>query len=177
MTSLEPEIKVRPMTLEDLDTIFLIDQKIRELGKAITYANLTTEHIFAIERKTSFQEKPISYAGLITGGVGKLLEHGFVAEVEGRVCGFILGRVAYVGEPATQVGSIIILGVHPDYWRRDIGTQLVDAICEKYCSKGIKTVHTRIDQRDKQLLGFFERMGFTVGHLIDYSKSIESIES
>ena len=172
MTSHEVEIKVRPMTLEDLDTIFLIDQKIRELGKAITYANLTTEHIFTIERDVSFRERPTGYIDLITGGVGKLLELGFVAEVEGRVCGFILGRVTYVGEPATQVGSIIILGVHPDYWRRGIATQLVDAICEKYRSEGIKTVHIGIDQRDKQLLGFFERMGFTVGHLIDYSKAI-----
>ncbi len=172
MTSHEVEIKVRPMTLEDLDTIFLIDQKIRELGKAITYANLTTEHIFTIEREASLRERTVGYGNLITGGVGGLLELGFVAEVEGRVCGFILGRVTYVGEPATQVGSIIILGVHPDYWRRVIATQLVDAICEKYRSEGIKTVHIGIDQRDKQLLGFFERMGFTVGHLIDYSKAI-----
>jgi len=172
MTSHEVEIKVRPMTLEDLDTIFLIDQKIRELGKAITYVNLTTEHIFTIEREASLQERTVGYGDLITGGVGGLLELGFVAEVEGRVCGFILGRVTYVGEPATQVGSIIILGVHPDYWRRGIATQLVDAICEKYRSEGIKTVHIGIEQRDKQLLGFFERMGFTVGHLIDYSKAI-----
>ena len=172
MTSHEVEIKVRPMTLEDLDTIFLIDQKIRELGKAITYVNLTTEHIFTIEREASLRERTVGYGDLITGGVGGLLELGFVAEVEGRVCGFILGRVTYVGEPATQVGSIIILGVHPDYWRRGIATQLVDAICEKYRSEGIKTVHIGIDQRDKQLLGFFKRMGFTVGHPIDYSKAI-----
>jgi len=160
------------MTLEDLDTIFLIDQKIRELGKAITYANFTTEHIFTTERRVSLRERPTGYIDLITGGVDRLLELGFVAEVEGHVCGFILGRVAYVGEPATQVGSIITLGVHPDYWRRGIATQLVDAICEKYRSKGIKTVRIGIDQRDKQLLGFFERMGFTVEHLIDYSKAI-----
>jgi len=160
------------MSLEDLDTIFLIDQKIRELGKAITYANLTTEHIFNTERRVSLRERPTSYVGLITGGVDRLLELGFVAEVESHVCGFILGRVTYMGEPATQAGSIIILGVHPDYWRTGIATQLVNAICEKYRSKGIKTVRIGIDQRDKQLLGFFKRMGFTVGYLIDYSKAI-----
>jgi hypothetical protein len=47
------EINIRPMTLEDLDAVFLIDRKIREKGKAITYENLTTERIFTIDRKGS----------------------------------------------------------------------------------------------------------------------------
>jgi len=171
------KIKVRSMTLEDLDTIFLIDQKIRKVGKAITYANFTTEHIFAIERKERLQKRPTGYIDLITGGVDKLLELGFVAEIRGRVRGFILGRVTPVGEPATQVGSIIILGVHPNYWRRGIATQLVDAICEKYRAKGINTVRIGIERRDQELQDFFKRIGFTAGRLMDYSKTIESIES
>ena len=74
------QIKIRPMNLKDLDAIFLIDQKIRKVGKAITYADFTTEYIFALERKESFQERPTGYINLITGGVDKLLELGFVAE-------------------------------------------------------------------------------------------------
>jgi len=171
------KIKIRPMGLKDLDTIFLIDQKIRKVGKAITYANFTTEYIFAIERKERLQKRPTGYIDLITGGVDKLLELGFVAEIRGLVRGFILGRVTSVGEPATQVGSIIILGVHPNYWRRGIATQLVDAICEKYRAKGINTVRIGIDWRDQELQDFFKRIGFTAGRLRDYSKTIESIES
>jgi GNAT superfamily N-acetyltransferase len=172
MTSPKDDVDVRPMVLEDLDAIFSIDHKIRRTGKAITYANLTAEHIFAIDRHVGRLAKPISYVDLITRDVSDLLDLGFLAEVEGHVRGFILGQVAHVGESATPEGLILILGVHPDYWRRGIAVELVKAICEKYRSKGIKRVRIRIDQRDKQLLGFFEHMGFSVGHLIDYSKSL-----
>jgi GNAT superfamily N-acetyltransferase len=160
------------MTLEDLDAIFSIDRKIRERGKAITYANLTTERIFTIDRKGSRMTRPVSYVDLITGDISGLLDLGLVAEIEGHVRGFLLGRLTHVGEAATEVGQILILGVHPDYWRKGIAAELVNAVCEKYRSKGIRTVHIGIDQRDKDLEAFFEHMGFSVGHLIDYAKSI-----
>jgi GNAT superfamily N-acetyltransferase len=151
------EINIRPMTLEDLDAVFLVDRKIREKGKAITYENLTTERIFTIDRKGSRLTRPVSYVDLITGDVSGLLELGCVAEIDRHVRGFILGRVAHVGEMATEEGVILILGVHPDYWR-----------------KGVRRVRIGIDQRDKDLLFFFESMGFGVGHLIDYSKALKS---
>ena len=172
MTSSEVDIEVLPMTLGDLDAIFSIDRKIRAMGKAITYASLTTERIFGIDRKVSRLGRPTSYIDLITRDVSGLLALGLVAKIEGHVRGFILGRLAYVGETATEVGVITILGVHPDYQRKGIASQLVKAICGKYSSKGIKTVRIGIDQRDKELLSFFEHMGFSVGHLINYSKTL-----
>jgi len=172
MAHSEMTFKIRSMTLEDLDAIFSIDRKIRQKGKAITYANLTTEHVFTIDRKSSRMTRPVSYIDLITGDVSGLLELGLVAEIEGHVRGFVLGRLTHVGEAATEIGQILILGVHPDYWRKGIAAALVKAICEKYRSKGIRTVQIGIDQRDKDLAVFFEHMGFSVGHLIDYAKTI-----
>ena len=172
MTDAEVKTEVRPISLEDLDAVFLIDHRIREMGKAITYANLTTERIFTIDRHVGRLAKPTSYVDLIRGDVSELLEFGFVAEVGGHVCGFILGRVVHVGEAATEVGQILIVGVNPAYQRRGIATQLVNAICEKYRSRGIKTVLIAIDQRDKELLSFVDHMDFSVGHLIDYSKAL-----
>ncbi len=166
------EMKIRPMSLEDLDAIFSIDHKIRGMGKAITYANLTTEHIFTIDRHVGRLAEPIIYVDLITGDVTELLDLGFVVEVEGHVRGFILGRTTHVGEAATEMGVILILGVHPEYWRRGIATELVNAICEKYRSKGIRTVRIEIDQRDNDISSFCEQMGFSVGHRIDYTKTL-----
>jgi GNAT superfamily N-acetyltransferase len=173
MSSNELKIHLRSMTLEDLDAIFSIDRKIREKGKAITYAHLTTERIFTIDRKASRQARPVSYVDLITGDVSGLLDLGCVAEVEGHVRGFILGRIAHVGEGATEEGVILILGVHPDYWRKGVAEGLVNALCGNYRAKGIKNVRIGIDQRDKDLMSFFESMGFGVGHLIDYSKTLK----
>ena len=126
MTSHKVETKVRPLTLEDLDAIFLIDRKIREVGKAVTYANLTTEHIFTIDRKVSWRTRATSYLELITGDMSGLLELGFIARVEDHVRGFVLGRVVHVGEAATEVGVFLILGVHPDYQERGIAAELAN---------------------------------------------------
>lgn len=168
----ETKIKIRPMTLEDLDAIFYIDHEIRRRGQTITYANLTTERVFTIDRHVGRLAKPVSYVDLIKGDISELLALGLVAEVERNVRGFILGRIGHAGETATEVGTVAIFGVHPDYQRRSIASQLVGALLEKYRSRGIRTVHIGVDRRDKPLLEFVEHMGFGVGHLIDYSMSI-----
>ncbi|HEY95172.1 MAG TPA: GNAT family N-acetyltransferase [Dehalococcoidia bacterium] len=172
MPTIDKEVIVRPMTIGDIDATFFIDHEIRKAGKAITYENLTTERIFTIDRHVGRSAKPVSYVDLIKGDISELLGFSFVAEVEGHVHGFILGGIEHVGETATKVGVIRIVGVHPEYQRKSIATSLVNAICEKYQSKGIKKIKIDIDQRDKQLLSFVEHMGFNVGHLIDYSKTI-----
>jgi len=101
-----------------------------------------------------------------------LLELGVVAEIEGHVRGFILGRIAHIGEAATEIGVIPILGVHPDYQRSGIATKLVNGICDKYRSKGIKRIRIDVDRHDKDLLDFVERIGFDAVGLIEYSKRL-----
>ena len=172
MTKPKTKIKIRSMTLEDFDVIFAVDQQIRAVGKAVTYAGITTEDIFAIDKDVRRLAQPTSYVNFATRDMLARVELGLVAEVRGRVRGFILGRTVPVGEAAPEVGVISVLGVHPDYWRRGIATKLVDGICDKLCAKGIKTVHMQIDRRDKDLMGFFEHMGFKAEHLIDYTKSV-----
>lgn len=165
MRRVEGTIEIRPMILEDLKAILLLDKEIRTTGKAITYANLTTEDIFTIDQEVNHHKRPVSY---IVG----LLDLGFVAAIDNHICGFILGRVVHIGEDANEVGLILMLGVHPDYQRKGIATNLVNALCEKYRSKGIKTIYTTMDQRDKDLLGFIEHIGFRVSHRVDYSKAL-----
>lgn len=172
MANVKLATQVRSMSLEDLDAIFSIDRKIRKTGGAVTYENLTTEHIFTINRHVGRMAKPVSYVDLITSDVSELLELGLVAEVEGHVRGFILGRVSPAGETGREIGTVLILGVHPDYQRKGIAAEMVNRIIEKFRTKGINSVHIGIDQRDKDLLYFCENMGFKVGHLIDYSKAL-----
>lgn len=166
------ETKVRPMTLEDIDAIFFIDHKIRRSGEAVTYSNLTTEHIFMIDRHIGSLERPVSYVDLIHGDVSQLLQFGLVAEIEGHVRGFALGRLAHVGKATAKIGEIPILGVHPDYQRTGIATELLNTLCDRFRSEGFKEVRIEVDEHDKDLLGFIERLGFGVGHRIEYSKKL-----
>ena len=163
MSHAKGEMEIRPIILEDLKAMFLIDKEIRASGKAITYADFTTEDIFTISQEANRHKRPLSY-------IAELLDFGFVAEIGGQVCGFILGRVAH--ENDTEVGLLLMLGVRPDYQRKGIAAKLVNALCEKYRSKGIKTVRATVDKQDKALLGFIEYTGFVAGHRVDYSKTL-----
>ena len=147
MTSTEGKIIIRSMEPEDISGVLEVDRKISGVQRAITYT------------------------GLVTGDLGGVLDLSFVAEVSGRVTGFILARRAYVGEPVTEVGLIQILGVDPDYWRHSIATKLANALLERCRSVGLKTVRIMVNESDSQLQGFFAQMGFRRGQLIDYSKT------
>jgi ribosomal protein S18 acetylase RimI-like enzyme len=172
MSAENSEMTIRPLDFEDLDAVFMIDHHIRNMGKAITYENITTEHIFTIDRKVSRTKHPSSYVDLITGDVSELFEFGFVAESGGHVRGFILGHTRGLRGITNKIGEILILGVHPDYWKKGIASKLLEAILEKYRSKGIQSVHIEVDHRDKALLGFCEQAGFDVGHRVRYSKTL-----
>ena len=155
------KVEIRPMTRDDHEAIFSIDQEIRRKGQAFTYVNITTERILPTKKKVSHPAAPDSHSDLIKDAVSELLDLGFVAEVEGQVRAFILGRIARARESDTEVGTIAILGVHSDYRRRGIATQLTDALCDKFRSGDIKTVriaHRGVHRRDKPLLDFIERM-------------------
>jgi len=144
----ESKIRIRPMEPEDIDNVLVIDRKISGVRRAVTYTDL------------------------ITGDLGGVLDLSFVAEVDGQVAGFILARLAYVGEPVMEVGLIQILGVDPDYWRQGIATKLVNVLLERCQSKALKTVRIMVNERDSQLQGLFQRMGFRRGQLIDYTRTL-----
>jgi len=109
---------------------------------------------------------------LITGDLGGVLGLSLVAEVDGQVAGFILARRAYVGEPVVEAGLIQILGVDPDYWRQGIATKLVNALLDICKSKKLDAVRIMVNERDRQLQGLFEHLGFRRGKLIDYTKAL-----
>ncbi len=144
----EGEAAIRPMEPEDIAAVLEIDRKISGVQRAITYADL------------------------ISGELGGVLDLSFVAEVQGKVVGLILARHAFIGEPVVEVGLIQILGMDPDYWRQGIATNLVNALKERCRSRGLKTVRIMINERDSQLQGFFEHSGFRRGQLIDYTTTV-----
>jgi ribosomal protein S18 acetylase RimI-like enzyme len=130
------------------------------------------DSVLAIDRKITGVRRAVTYTDLITGDLGGVLALSVVAEVNGQVAGFILARRAYVGEPVTEAGLIQILGVDPDYWRQGIATKLVNALLDTCRSKKLSAVRIIIDERDSQLQGLFEHLGFRRGELIDYTKTL-----
>jgi len=129
------------------------------------------DSVLAIDRKITGVRRAVTYTELITGDLGGVLALSIVAEVDGTVQGFILARRAYVGEP-TEVGLIQILGVDPDHQRRGIATKMVNAFLDTCRSKNLNAVRILINERDNQLEGLFEHLGFRRGEFIDYTKTL-----
>ncbi len=133
--------------------------------RALDYRDL--EDIIEIDKAILGKERPEYWQMKI-----ELSEHrspmaSLVAEVEGKVVGFIIGDISgwEYGVPDT-VGWIDTIGVHPDYQKRGIATMLFKEVIANLKKIGVNTVYTFVDWRSWELLRFFERMGFEKGDMI-----------
>jgi GNAT superfamily N-acetyltransferase len=84
-----------------------------------------------------------------------------VAEVEGRLVGFMLGDVRAgefgIEEPS---GWIERFGIDPDFRGRDLGRQLFERVVQHFRDCGATAVRTMVDQRDQDVAGYLGAMGF-----------------
>jgi ribosomal protein S18 acetylase RimI-like enzyme len=84
-----------------------------------------------------------------------------VAEVDGKVVGFMLGDVRAgefgIEEPS---GWIERFGIDPDHRGKDLGKQLFDAMREHFKAAGATTVRTLVDSKDAGVTGFLKAVGF-----------------
>ena len=84
-----------------------------------------------------------------------------VAEVDGKVVGFIMGDV-YFGEfgiPETSA-TIDTIGVHPDYQNRGVAHDLMDQFLTNMRAVGVKQIYTLVNWYDFSLEHFFANHKF-----------------
>jgi ribosomal protein S18 acetylase RimI-like enzyme len=142
-------MEIRTLKKEDLDVIVEIDEKV--LGE--TRRNYWERKLELIDHRTS--------------------EISLVAEVEGRVVGFILGDISgwEFGVPDT-IGWIDTIGVDPSYQRKGLGTALAHELINNLKALGVKTIYTLVSWSEWDLLQFFHAMGFTRGDMINLEVKI-----
>jgi predicted N-acetyltransferase YhbS len=148
MDSLE-SVKIRRLQKSDSDAIVEIDEKV--LG----------------ENRKNYWERKL-----------ELMDHqstqvSLVAELEGKVVGFILGDISgwEFGVPET-VGWIDTIGVDPVYQKRGLATALAHELIKNLKAFGVKTIYTLVSWNDWDLLQFFHAMGFARGDLINLELKI-----
>lgn len=144
-------VRMRPLTISDLDAIAEIDWKV--LGKV---------------RRDYWKQK-------IELPNPRYPLAGLVAEVEEKVIGFIVGEVSgwEFGIPET-VGWISTIGIDPDYQHRGVARALSQEFIKNLKSIGVSVVYTLVNWSDWDLLKFFRAMGFTRGgEMINLELKIE----
>lgn len=94
-----------------------------------------------------------------------------VAETDGQVIGFVMGDTTdgEYGVPGT-VGWIDSIGVLPDYQGQGVARLLVDEIIAAMGKVGVRKVNTLVNWRDGDMLGFFDKLGFTRGDMINLER-------
>lgn len=96
-----------------------------------------------------------------------------VAELDGKVIGFIIGDVSRweYGVPE-NIGWIDTIGVDPDYQRKGIAKILFTEMTSNLKKVGVDTMFTFVTRRDWRLLKFFNSIGFQKGDMINLELDI-----
>ena len=138
------------MTGKDLDRIVQIDTKV--LGKSRPeYWEVKLERV----------EKRSPMASL-------------VAEVDGKVVGFVIGDASgwEYGAPE-NIGWIDTIGVDPAYQRKGIAQTLLTEMVNHLKKVGVDTIYTFVNWRDWSLLQFFDSAGFSRGEMINLQLKVK----
>lgn len=138
-----PEVKIRRMVDADLETVKEIDRL-----------------LFGEERVPSWQLSVEDELAFYRPALG------FVAEVEGKIVGFLLGDIRRRGYGIGMSGWIDMIGVHPGYQRNGIGRRLASAFWAECQQKYIR-INVIVREDDERLIRFCTSMGFRRGKLIN----------
>lgn len=140
---------IREMRPSDLDQIVEIDRKV--LGKS---------RRDYWEIKLRLVQNRAQFAAL-------------VAELDGRVIGFIIGGASRweYGVPE-NVGWIDTIGVDPDHQRQGVAKLLFREMVDHLKQLGVVSIRTFVKRLDWKLLKFFEEVGFSQGDMVNLDLDI-----
>jgi ribosomal protein S18 acetylase RimI-like enzyme len=97
----------------------------------------------------------------------------FVAEIEGKVAGFMISHIVYGGFGLEKSAWIVTLGVDPKFMGRNIGNKLAEEILGVYRDRGIKHVFTSVRWDSVDLLSFFKTLDFDRSNFINLRKDLD----
>jgi predicted N-acetyltransferase YhbS len=144
----ELSIHVRKMNEEDIESILEIDRKIVGPDRATTYSMTPTNY------------------------VGGELDISVVAEADGEIIGFLLGRVTDVPYGVCDSCLLELIGVDPQYKRRNVGRRMVKAFENTCRQKGICKIRVMVSWHDWWLLSFLKSLEFSHGEMTEFVKEI-----
>ena len=95
-----------------------------------------------------------------------------VAEVDGRVVGFILAERQSAGYGLPPGARIVAIAVHPESRRLGVGKRLVEALKADCKRQGITQIYSLVQMEDQRDADFLEGCGFDSTKLKVYLSEI-----
>ena len=129
---------IRPVTELDIESICRID-----------------EQITGMYRPEVWEDRVMYY-------IRRDPDSSQVAEVAGKVVGFMLGEVRG-GEFGLEepTGWVEFFGVDPRAREKGVGRSLIEAVLARFKSSGAHVARTMVRAQDKEIDAFIRRSGFT----------------
>lgn len=149
MDNLPANFLIRRIKIEDADDIGRIQASITKSTAKIDFRQIIEEQVQS--------DKDAS----------------FVAEIDGKVVGFMISRIVYGGFGLEKGAWIVTLGVDPQFMGRDIGKKLAEEIFTVYRDRGIKHVFTSVRWDSVDLLSFFKTLDFNRSEFINLRKELD----
>lgn len=143
------KLLIRKVELRDADDV----SRIRE---AITKRRSTADYKRFVEEEVQKEDRI-----------------GFVAELDGKIVGFMIAYIIYGGFGLEKSAWIGVFGVEPKYMDSGIGTRLSKRIFDVLRERGIKNIFTSVRWDSTDLLSFFKSLGFDRCEFINLKKMID----
>jgi ribosomal protein S18 acetylase RimI-like enzyme len=149
MTDTVPGLRIRPLDELDISAIVTIDEQISGRYRPEVW------------------ERQIGYY------LRRDPDSSVIAELDGKVVGFMLGEVRS-GEFGLEepTGWIEVLGVDPGQRGKAIGRRMAEAILEHFRGRGAQSVRTLVDEEMGEVRGFFSALGFEPSTLRPFVKPL-----
>jgi len=116
----------------------------------------------------------IDFRQIIEDQVRKDEDVSFVAEIDGKVVGYMISYIVFGGFGLEKGAWIATLGVDPKFMGQGIGKRLAEEILEVYRKKGINDIYTSVRWDSVDLLSFFKTLGFDRSNFINLRKELDS---
>jgi hypothetical protein len=146
-----PDVDIRPVGAADIPWIVKLDETATGQAKPQYWQELY-EH---------FSQKQAGRRAFL------------VAELKGRVVGFITGEIRDFEFGAESCGWIFAVSVDPEIRVHSVGTRLFDEICKIFARAGVAKVRTIIEHDNQLVMAFFRSQGLMVGRFIGMEKNLD----
>ena len=132
-----------------------------------------SEDISRIQESITKELSTIDYYKIIQEEVKKDNSVNVVAELDGKVVGFIITYILYGGFGLEKSAWIGLFGVEPKYMGSGIGKRMAKEVFDELTKMNIKNIFTSVKWDSVDLLSFFKSLGFDRCNFINLKKVID----
>jgi ribosomal protein S18 acetylase RimI-like enzyme len=167
MTDTKPNVKIRAAALWDLNSIATLDAGTRKATSFVRhYSFAPISDVFGLKGASTRRDVNLE-------DVVKLIDLGLVAEIDGQVVGFILGRKTYLAEVGLTEGEVVIMEVSDEFRGKGIGTKLIDALTDTFKKMGVKRVRIGVNPEDNRFIELVKNSGFAGAPVLYFTRELK----